>query len=70
MSEDVLVALRSAKDATLDLFSEYFILAFNCKEAGDKENFRYWLNRASDVSKENHKIESDIRNILKGERVL
>lgn len=70
MSFDLLKALRDAKESNLDLFSEYYCLAMECKEKGDNVNYRYWIERAVDISDENSRISKDIYKISNGEFVL
>ena len=70
MSFELLKALRDAKDSNLDLFSEYYCLAIECKEKDDDVNYRYWIDRACDVSNENSRISKDIYKITNGEYVL
>ena len=70
MSKEMLKALRDAKENNLDLFSEYYCLAMDYKDKDDDLNYRYWMERACDVSRENSKIALDIYKISNGRYVL
>lgn len=70
MNEDLLVALREARNINLDLFSEYLCLSVDCKDNNDIDGYHYWMDRAIDISRANRKLESDIHTISEGKFVL
>lgn len=57
----MLEKLRETSADILDLFAEYYSLVEDDRKTGDIEQFKYWVNRTMDLSKEYH------RNELKGD---
>lgn len=59
----MLEKLRETTADILDLFAEYYSLSEDARKTGDIEQFRYWVNRTMDLSKEYHRIKDDIYKI-------
>lgn len=66
MNMDLLKALRKSREDNLDLFTEYYCLAMDCKHEGNKDDYQYWIDRANDLCRENRKIVEDIMKISDG----
>ena len=70
VNRDLLNALRLVRDANLDIFADFYCLAMECKQDGNKEDYQYWIDRANDLCKENKRIIDDIKKISEGKYVL
>lgn len=70
MNYDLLKALRQSREDNLDLFTEYYCLAMDCKHEGNRDDYQYWIDRANDLCRENRKIVADIEKISNGKYML
>ena len=66
MNYDLLNALRLVREANLDLFTEFYCRAMDCKHDGNKEEYQYWIDRANDLCRENRKLVEDIKTVSNG----
>ena len=70
MNKDLLNALRLVRDLNLDIFADFYCLAMECKQDGNKEEYQYWIDRANELCRENRSITEDINRISEGKYVL
>lgn len=68
MSQDILVTLKQARDSNLDLFSEYVCLAIDHEKIGDDFKYRYWMDRAREVSRVIRVISDDLLFVAGGDK--
>lgn len=68
MNKDILATLRQARDINLDLFSEYVYLAIDNEKDGDDLKYRYWMDRAREVSRVIRVIGDDLLFVEGGDK--